>query len=248
MAQYDDPTKAFMEEVASGKEDAVRAAIRATHGAKNPVALAARLAIASNARKVWNEEKTSSVSILGLYEQLSNMFGSEWHDWEPETIWSSLVAEGYEGLNENVKDAILALQLISKTNQAHENWHIFEKVGHAFNFNNVDFSVLQPLELDEVALTLKVLNKIRPKQEFELEVDGYIASCARNCGVVYLPSDLFPNKTAQDFLDELNNDIPLKNNVSERWSHSPMPRKVDPLPLKVQLLRLEEIKEYATNA
>lgn len=262
MAQFDNPTIDFMKSL--GKDnpalddnrDIIRASIRMVRRASSPKAILPRMGITQFAGRVWNEEKISSVSVLGIYKQMNELYKRDWWDWEPETIWASLVDDGYDDITEELKNAVLALQTILNTNQAHENWHIFENVGQAFNFNTVSFSIIQPLELDEISLTLKILNTIRPKQIFESEIDGYVAACAKSSGVVYLPSDLFPTeiekpgdtKTAQNFLDELNNDLELKDAVAKRWAIDQVPRKNDPLPLKVQLLRLKEIEEYSANA
>ena len=180
-------------------------------------------------------EKESALPPLKIYEILNDHY--DWTDWEPETIWTMLEVEHGIKPSDEAKNIVQALQTAIHTNFPFEEWHIFENVGHAFNENPVNFGQVQPLELDEIAKTVKILTTLRPKQEFEDEVLGYIAACAKNSGVVYLPEDLFP-KGCQDALDRLGNDIGLRDQVKAGAAGEP------DSPLGVQNARLKEIRQY----
>lgn len=188
-------------------------------------------------KKTSAEERPS---VLYFYQFLNNHYNRQWTDWEPETLWATL-ARDHKPPSEGLKNVIMALQVVVKTNFPFEQWHVFEKVGHAFNKNPVSFSIVQPLELNEVAYTLKILKKIRPKMKFDPEVYAYIASIAKNSGVVYLPPGLYGGNSSQKFLDEMNNDMRLKERVRTSWPALPGKEETA---LNVQLARLNEIKEY----
>lgn len=184
------------------------------------------------------------VDALSVYAQMNGKYGQDWWDWEPETVWETLNRDFGLELEEDGVNIIGALQTILNTNQAHEHWHVFEKVGHAFNGNHVDFSILQPLELDEIAVTLSVLNEVRPKQGYLSDIPAYIAASAKNSGVVYLPESFF-GKEAQRYLDHMSNDLSLKKRVRALWEEGGKPETDAE---DIQLRRLDEIREYLDSA
>ncbi|NDC22529.1 MAG: hypothetical protein EBZ49_00140 [Proteobacteria bacterium] len=243
MARYDEDTQKFIDEVSddrSTKEKLIRGAVNVAKDVarKQPlVPTIARRAVQAGTHKVL--EKESNVPVLKLFEELNDEFKDGWWDWEPETLWQT-----FEGIrpSDELKNMIQALQVVVKTNAAFENWHVFEKVSHAFNENPVLFSAIQPLELDEIAYTHKILKTIRPKEEYEDEVLGYIASCAKRSGVVYLPEGVFP-KGCQKFLDDLGNDLSLKNEVAKIWPKCEDGEEA----AGVQCSRLSEIVQYVAR-
>lgn len=250
MGRYDEDTLSFMQKV-SGEGDeqtsGEKALMTLRHAVslKSPTKAAIRLAGDSLAEKAFQKFQGKQAGVtapLFIYSMLNDKYGREWHDWEPETLWQSMREDLGTDPSEDLRNTVLALQVILNTNQAHEHWHIFEKIGHAFNHNPVDFAIVQPLELDEIAKTLKIVRKVRPKEKFDPEICGYIASVAKSSGVVFLPRDLF-TAGCQGMLNDLNNDMPLQEEVQRRWPSST--KDQDPLPLKIQLLRLQEIKAYA---
>jgi hypothetical protein len=184
--------------------------------------------------------KESGIGAIGLYRLLDDRWGEKWHDWEPETIWAMLSSEEGIEATDAIKNMIMALQLITKTNQPFENWHIFEKVGQAFNLNSVSFGEVQPLELSEAALTIKILNAIRPKQKFEAEVHSYVAACARHAGVIFLPVEFF-SPEAQKALLKIS---PGGHEVYEAMADN---SRSDEPAVKIQKLKLKEISDYVTE-
>ena len=184
MARYDEHTKDFMAkmgaELPKPKEpetdiaDTARSGLATLKGlvvSKNPATVAARLGTAALAGKAFEqpkEEKLAGMGPLKIYAYLNDKYSREWHDWEPETIWQTLDMDEGISISSELKNTVMALQVLVNTNQAHEHWHIFENVVHSFNNNAVDFAVLQPAELDEIAFALKVIKAIRPKEELSL--------------------------------------------------------------------------------
>jgi hypothetical protein len=260
MAQFDEDTKSFMEKVSEDLtpnipkvedeppeetlEHAARKGLVGLRGLKTHGmgGVAKNILGSTFAHQLF--DKTGGVSVLSTYNYLNNVYNNSWWDWEPETIWKVLKEdEGIDATSE-VKNLVMALQTILKSNAAHEGWHVFENVCQAFNGNTVDFSTVQPAELDEIALTLAVLEDIRPKQEFDEEIWIYIAACARNAGVVYLPPDLFGgSEDCQKYLDDMNvSGHDLRDQVKRYWGSGNL-KSSDPA-LQIQLARLSEIKDY----
>lgn len=273
MAQYDEHTKKFIKDVAGKepkkpniplpeKTIAGHGLSRAALGTaislitKDPKP-AMRGATALAASKTWEPDKISGpkpetpsiktaapseTNILTIYRLMNLKYEQDWWDWEPETIYQAL-GEDFKVLpDDRLRDMLGALQVTINTNAPFEHWHIFENVGHAFNQNPVSFAIVQPLELDEASWAVRVLKRIRPKEEFEDDVCAYIAACAKNSGVVYLPPELFPGK-CQIFLDDMINDLELKEEVKRKWPDTLSGNSA----LAIQTLRLDEIREYVRD-
>jgi len=214
MARYDQDTETFIREVSS-------------------------LTPASEHEPVFDKNAQAAPKILGLYQTMNNKYDREWFDWEPETLWQSLRDDFSIEADERLRNILPALQVTVRTNFPFEMWHVFENVGHAFNENPVSFAIVQPLDLDEVSLTMQILKKIRPKEIFERDVTGYAAASARNAGIVYLPEDMFC-AGCQKALDGLYNDMELKRKVRTIWPATTSDNEM----VDIQLSRLAEIKSY----
>lgn len=252
MASFDAATEAFIAKVADVPLDADKR--HTDHAIKDALGLAKKVVnVAQDPKKVISRAliglttkellKEGAMPVLRLFGLLNDHYGKDWHDWEPETIWDTLVREQGVTLDRELKDMVLALQLTVNSEGPLEHWHVFEKVGHAFNQNIVDFQILQPLELDEAAFTLAVLKTIRRAADPEDEVCGYIAAVAKEAGVAYLPPELFPAR-CQEALDNLNNNETLRDLVKKSW---PRHAGKDDDPLSIQIGRLREIQEYVSE-
>lgn len=246
MAQYDKDTKKFMEDVA--EPGLAAQAARSARSVVKQVAKGRPLseALARQAITIPTfaaMEKSGSLKVLDLFELLNEHYKHAWWDWEPETIWQTLSHDHQIEPTEAIKNIVQALQVIVSTDQPFEHWHVFEKVGHAFNYNHVSFATLQPLEVDEIAVTVKLLRAIRPKAEFDKEVCAYMGACAKHSGIVYLPEPLFP-ACAQESLDELGNNVELKAQVEANKGRT----LEGDGPLAVQLQRMRIVTEHAESA
>ena len=194
-------------------------------------------------------DKQGSIKLLTLYKFMNEHYKQEWWDWEPETIWDTLEQDHLDATPEEIKAAVMALQVTLNTFAPFEQWNIFEKVGHAFNMNPVDFSIIQPLEPDEIALTIHVLSKIRPNTEYDLEILQYISACAKNAGMVYLPEDMFPG--AQKCLDEITFEHDLRDATKTLWENPKADISRDQKKvgisrdqLEIQIYKLLDVKKY----
>ena len=252
MAHYDDATKDFMSSVAHDKPQeknipklVAKQALGVARDLAKPkhqreAALAKRVVSLATRTTLNNMEKEAGVSALGVYNTMNDYYAMDWHDWEPETLWQTLLMERGIEPTEQVKNLVQALQVICKTNFPFEDFSTFENVAHAINLNPVHFDTMQPLEPKEIALTIKVLQAIRPKEEFEDDVLGYIAACCLEDGLVVLPPDIFP-KECQSFLDKMSAHVepdlvqevltPLKDYDPESM-------------VGVQIERIKEVREY----
>lgn len=202
MARYDDDTKKFMSDVGNNAKFVARQVLRG-----KPLSQAiARQAIAGTTFSAL--EKQAGLKVMDIFKLLNSHYDHSWWDWEPETIWQTIMLDHAIEATEEVRNIIQALQVVVSTDAPFEHWHIFEKVGHAFNHNHVSFADLQPLEMDDIAATYAILHKIRPKAVCDDEILGYIAACAKEGGLVSLPVAFFP-AGSQESLDKLGNEHEL---------------------------------------
>ena len=236
MGRYDEDTQRFMDEVSDKPhpaERAIKQAIGVTDALVHKRLSVPRLVSREIVKSLVKEG--SDQSILQLYSNLNDKFGRSWWAWEPETLWTELPEP-----TDELKSAVQALQVVLNTHYPFEHWHVFEKVGHAFNLNHVDFGLLQPLDADEAARTCAILRAIRPKEAFDPEVLTYIAVCAHSAGLVWLPRELFP-EGCQAALDQITFDNQLRDLVAKTW-----PKVIQgDSALALQTQKLEEIREYS---
>lgn len=251
MAHYDQATRDFITKVAGDNEEKkpkVNPVVSQTLGIAKDIskshtrrdleaALVKRVVRAATGKTFEHLEKTSGVSALNVYKLLNDNYGSDWHDWEPETLWQTLELEHAIKPSEEIKNLVQALQVICNTNFPFEDFSVFENIVHALNMSPVYFGSIQSSELDDIAMAIKILKLIRPKEEFEDDILGYIAACAKKAGVVYLPGDLFPEE-CQEFLDKIGNDLELKEKVIKNSSGEDV---------AVQKEKLQEIRDYISE-
>jgi hypothetical protein len=243
MGQLDEATRRFISKVAEDAEhkpqakDAFLFAKKMIRLEQNPKQALIKSLIGAGAKALTKEGSTGP---LRIYDMLNDHYQKLWWDWEPETIWKTVSEDHGIEADRAVRDMIMALQLIVTSNMVFEDMHVFEKVTCALNQNHVDFNVIQPCEVDEIAFTVDVLLHIRgEKTHFEDEVLGYIAACAKTSGIVYLPPELYP-PGAQRFLDAMHNDLELAEKVRLK--------KDDGSPAyQIQVIQLKEVAEYVSG-
>lgn len=246
MGRFDKATEDFMEKLASEQDQKpdkpdlskLRTLKSVVKSIQDPHKAIGK-ALVSGATMKALFEKDAKVKVLGVYGILNENFGRQWWNWEPETVWQTLKKEHGFDPDEDLRNLVSALQLTVTTNQPFENWHVFEKVGQAFNQNPVDFGVVQPLEPQEVALTLKILRAMRPKMKFDSEICGYLAAVAKNAGIVYLPKEIF-TAGCQDFLDRMGNDTALAAALAKG-------EDTEGVDYLIQKARLKEVEQYVAD-
>lgn len=247
MARIDEHTKQFMDAVADSDAQPsggislkpIRLMKQMSKGIDNPQKALGKLLVRGTLNEVLDKE--GAVNVIDLYGFLNDHYARLWWDWEPETIWAELQRDHFTGgAPEEIKDAVMALQLTVNSHAPFEEWHVFEKVGHAFCFNHVDFTIVQPLEPTEAALTMALLGKIRPQEKYDHEVLMYVAVCAKSAGMVWLPEEMFPG--VQPCLDDINYDVTLRDSVIKAYKEknsSDLSAAVE-----IQLARIKETEQF----
>lgn len=259
MATYDKETQDFIDSVAgktkhpADKEKLIRQGVGIVRDISRgrPLSeIVARKSIGGLTRHEMAKEAAPTLSVINLYSKLNDKYGEDWHDWEPETLWQTISLDQLFGISDELKNMIQALQVVCKTNFPFEEWNVFENIGHAFNGNMVDFSTVQPLELNEIAWTCRALESIRPGTLYEDEVDGYIAACMKNAGVVYIHSGISKDyETINKAINRIGNDERLQLTCMVHINQFGLKTDVHHISedVFVQLSKLQECVEYADS-
>jgi hypothetical protein len=182
-----------------------------------------------------------------LQARLTELLGSGWESWEPETLWSDLKGRDVT-LGAALKDKIQAIRTLLTTNAYWGDHVAFEKVTMGLNGLQASFDSYQHPSPAMIARGLLEASSVR-SHEFSDEVLRYIAVICFEDGLILLPG---PLGVAQESLDFLTSPIiggNLKDEVSRLWSGRAVNGGNEGLYTEtvtgIQLARMAAILEYA---
>lgn len=195
---------------------------------------------------------------LAVYAEIKHI-GHEAFLWKPETLmaeidrrisnWSSeQIAEALEHFHNTgelktnvpslVRQKIYALRVISTSDTPHSEWHIFEKIGCAFNDRLANFGIVEPLSPAECARTVALIEAIRP-DEYNNEIRAYIAACCHQDGIYTVQPSKYLG-IAEDHLAMMN---------KEATGRATSPEIVEKIKMKLETIHAEasKIREVEDN-
>lgn len=121
---------------------------------------------------------------------LMEKFGTDWFDWEPEALHSEVISTfKATSISEHNWQKIQAFRTMLQASSPWTEWEAFENVIQALNNNVPDIYVLQGCSLSQLMAGVDIMSQTR-KEGFSEEVYGYIAACAIEDGVTFLPTPL----------------------------------------------------------
>lgn len=101
-----------------------------------------------------------------------------------------------------VRQKVYAVRILMTSDSAHHEWHIFEKIGGAFNNRLGHFGVIEPLTPIECARAIAIMDAIRP-DTFSNEIKAYVAAASHEAGFyTLLPSKYL--KMSESHLANMN--------------------------------------------
>ena len=162
-----------------------------------------------------NPEPPTLVNVLTVH------FGTDWVNWEPETLRKELVDRGLViekdmdlPQNRILFDMLFAAQLLYSHSGFMDFWRMFEKVCKALNGKPVIMQEIQnttPFEMSYFRKLVNILREDLKNEDFGTEVLQYQAACCFNAGFYVAPKIL---KSCQPHLDKLLA-IPEKDNLKQ---------------------------------
>jgi hypothetical protein len=121
---------------------------------------------------------------------LMEKFGPDWLEWEADTLKKEiLVTFRATSVSEHNWQKIQAVRTLTATVGFWNEWPIFEKIIQALNNNIPRFDITQRCTLSQLMAGVDIANTIR-REVYGDEPTRYVAACALDEGVVYLPAPL----------------------------------------------------------
>lgn len=121
---------------------------------------------------------------------LMEKFGVEWFEWEPETLKQEILTTFQAtSISEHNWQKLQAVRTLTQAVGFWEEWQTFEKIIQALNNNVPRFDIGQRCTMAQLMAGVDIANTIR-REEYEDEVQRYVAACAIEEGVWYLPPPL----------------------------------------------------------
>lgn len=122
---------------------------------------------------------------------LMEKFGYDWIDWEAEALRHEIVKSfRASGVSDNNWQKIQAFRALLSTTTIWDEWDAFENVVLAMNNVVPLVDVLQECSVAQLMAGVDIINQIRDDQQFGQEPIGYVAACAVDEGITWLPEPL----------------------------------------------------------
>lgn len=140
-------------------------------------------------RKANAFDDEMDLEMITLGTILLKKYGAEYITWESETL-KEAIEEDFGSLGDLSWQKIQAIRLLHSNNSAWNEWEVFENICACNSNENVIFSLSQPPEPEDIAVTLEVLKTVSTDYEYHKDVIGYIASACLYDGLWCLPESL----------------------------------------------------------
>lgn len=121
-------------------------------------------------------------------ETLCAEIDRKYNGWDEQKVSDALKSFHASGIIKTdvpqlVREKLYAIRVVATSDTAHTEWHVFEKVGGAFNDRTAKFGTVEPLSAAECARTIAVMENIRP-DSYSDEVKIYVAACCHEYGLL----------------------------------------------------------------
>lgn len=127
---------------------------------------------------------------VALLMVLIEKFGVEWFDWDHDVLKAEILDEfNATSVSPHNWEKIQACRTLVLTVGNWKEWNIFEKIIQALNNNIPRFDIVQRCSVAQLMAGVDIIRQVRV-EKYEEEVQRYIAACAIDEGVFYLPSPL----------------------------------------------------------
>jgi hypothetical protein len=176
----------------------------------DPLALfvpCAREKTASSSREYFARGDAHPLTLSSL---LGSEFGTDWYDWEPETISETIVRQVGVDPSPTTMNKIMALKMLRACpDKVLNDWRIIEKVSVAFDGDTPSMNEIEdvaPEQLSHAFSLMKAMCKKKPSED----VSKYVAARLYDAGYVITPATL---GFSDHHLRKLVDDEPLRKKV-----------------------------------
>ena len=121
---------------------------------------------------------------------LMKAFDLEWVEWEPEVLKEEIVKEFQAtGVSHRNWGKIQACRTLMTSRGFWEEYNIFSPIIQALNNNDPSFDTLRRAEISQLMAGVDMAFGIE-RGDFSDEIKGYVAACAIDAGIMFLPPPL----------------------------------------------------------
>jgi hypothetical protein len=138
-------------------------------------------------RKDFFQNEDAHAVALGV--ACHKLLGEGWIDYESRTVYEELSRLGYGLVSESNANKINAFRVAKKTIMPWVDHESFEKVVHGLCGNLIHFEMRTPLSIAQCMVGVDMLRAIQ-QVPFVDDVKRYIAACAKNDELDYVPEPL----------------------------------------------------------
>lgn len=142
-----------------------------------------------NFNTVLNDDKSSAKSV---YQFLNKAFGSDWWEWEFETLERMLWIKFGVALEDAIRDKVFAIRHLCISDQAFWDWNEFNQISLSFAGAVADFDMIRKPSPGMVINAVKTMNFIRPERHsaFGNDTVKYICILLKEDGIYCPPPSL----------------------------------------------------------
>ena len=152
---------------------------------------------------------------------LLHQYDADWYTWEPATLWRSIMVDFHvPSISDHNKAKIQAVRTLHINEWFWTHWEVFNWVTQAINGSIPDFVVLQKPTLAQLVNAISSATIVRSDEEFNHELQMYVAAVMADEGVFYAPKPLmFCQEEISRLLTEtrMNHVHELIKDVQVRW-------------------------------
>ena len=145
-----------------------------------------------------------------IYNFLNKELGSDWWEWEIETIDHVLWLKFAVALEDINRDKVLAIRHLCRSDAAFWDWNEFNQLSLSFSGSIADFEMIRKPSPGMIINAVKTMNIIRPEREsnFGNDTIKYICICLIDDGL-YCPTPSLINIIGGAFSELVSDEIRL---------------------------------------
>lgn len=160
----------------------------------------------------------NDVHPLKLVAELEDTLGSDWSEWEPETIRESIVKEAGVDPSDDVMSKIMAVKIVMRRPEAFfDDWQSMEKISVALNDRSPMMGVIEDVPIEWLSNAVSIVSRLVGPADFGAEVSKYAAARLYDQGYVVAPPLL---KFADAELGQMVGDDDLRKKVILAYAKS----------------------------
>lgn len=128
---------------------------------------------------------------LVLDIKLMDQYGTDWFEWEPETLWREVMEDfRAPSISDHVRSKIQAVKTVHISDWCFSKWEVFCPILQALNNNIPDFEILRRPTVSQLFAGVDMMTFIRDDVAFSQEVQQFCGAALLDAGVYYAPQPL----------------------------------------------------------